>query len=121
MARPRIEIDFKQFERLCGLQCTLAEVAGFFNCSEDTIERRVLEHYGEGFADVFAKKRGAGKISLRRWQMQLAEKGNAAMLIFLGKNYLGQRDIQEIDTNRPITLNYNLDKRPEPNDDKESS
>ena len=112
MARPRIEIDFTEFEKLCALQCTLGEVAGWFNCSEDTIERRVQEHYGEGFAEVFAKKRGKGKISLRRWQMQCAEKGNAAMLIFLGKNYLGQKDSHDVTSTAPIVLNYNLDESP---------
>ena len=109
MARPKIEINFKEFERLCALQCTLAEIAGWFGCSEDTIERRVLEEYEEGFAEVFSKKRGKGKISLRRWQMQCAERGNASMLIFLGKNYLGQKDIQEITTSQPIKLQYSLD------------
>ena len=117
MARPKIKIDFKEFEKLCALQCTLAEVAGWFGCSEDTIERRVLEEYKEGFAEVFAKKRGKGKISLRRWQMQCAEKGNAAMLIFLGKNYLGQKDSwgNEGD-DKPININLNYDPKKKPDD-----
>jgi hypothetical protein len=33
-----------------------------------------------------------GKLSLRREQFRLAERGNAAMLMFLGKQLLGQRD-----------------------------
>ena len=91
MARPRIEIDQTQFEKLCGLQCSLEEIAGWFNCSEDTIEKWCQRTYEERFTDVFAKKRCAGKISLRRSQWKLAEK-SAAMAIFLGKNYLGQSD-----------------------------
>lgn len=43
------------------------------------------------FSDTFAEKRKTGKISLRRMQWRLAEK-NATMAIFLGKQYLGQRD-----------------------------
>ena len=39
MARPKKEIDQEQFEKLCGLQCTKEEVADWFDCSEDTIER----------------------------------------------------------------------------------
>jgi len=89
--RPRKEIDKGNFEKLCGLQCTLQEIAGFFDCSEDTIERFCKREYGERFADVYDKKRGIGKISLRRYQFKLAEK-SAVMAIFLGKNYLGQRD-----------------------------
>lgn len=91
MARPRIEIDQKQFENLCGLQCTLKEIAGFFNCSEDTIERWCKRTYKESFADVYEKKSSEGKISLRRAQKKLAEK-SAAMAIFLGKQILGQKD-----------------------------
>ena len=91
MARPKIKIDKEQFEYLCGLQCTLIEIAEFFKCSEDTIERWCERTYNECFADVFAKKRARGKISLRRSQFKLAEK-NAVMAIFLGKNYLGQKN-----------------------------
>ena len=89
--RPRKEIDRKEFEKLCGLQCTVEEIAAWFDCSVDTIERWCEKEYGQKFAEVFSEKRSYGKISLRRTQWQLAEK-NASMAIFLGKNYLGQRD-----------------------------
>lgn len=36
-------------------------------------------------------------MSLRRAQMKLAESGNATMLIWCGKQYLGQTDKVEID------------------------
>ena len=89
--RPRKEIDNKIFENLCGLQCTLEEIAGVFDCSADTIERWCKREYGETFADVYKKHSAKGKMSLRRIQFKLAEK-SAAMAIFLGKNYLGQKD-----------------------------
>lgn len=89
--RPRKEINKTEFEKLCGLQCALDEIADWFDCSEDTIERWCKRTYKENFADVFAKKRGKGKIALRRAQFELAKK-SAAMAIFLGKNYLGQTD-----------------------------
>lgn len=91
MARPQIKIDQKQFEELCALQCTLDEIAGWFGCSADTIERWCRRTYNICFADVFAQKRGRGKISLRRAQFQLAQK-NASMAIWLGKQWLGQTD-----------------------------
>lgn len=95
MARPRKEIDQIEFEKLCGLQCALSEIADWFNCSEDTIENWCKRTYKQGFSEVFAQKRGKGKIALRRAQFELAKK-SAAMAIFLGKNYLGQTDRQEI-------------------------
>ena len=41
------------------------------------------------------EKRNIGKISLRRSQWRLAEK-NVTMAIFLGKQYLGQREVTEV-------------------------
>lgn len=89
--RPQKEIDKKIFENLCGLQCTLEEIAGVFDCSVDTIERWCKREYGETFAETYKKHSAKGKMSLRRIQFKLAEK-SAAMAIFLGKNYLGQKD-----------------------------
>ena len=89
--RPKKEIDKKIFENLCGLQCTLEEIAGVFDCSADTIERWCKREYKETFADTYKKHSAKGKMSLRRTQFKLAEK-SAAMAIFLGKNYLGQKD-----------------------------
>lgn len=89
--RPQKEIDKKIFENLCGLQCTLEEIAGVFDCSADTIERWCKREYGETFAETYKKHSAKGKMSLRRTQFKLAEK-SAAMAIFLGKNYLGQKD-----------------------------
>lgn len=43
------------------------------------------------FSDVFNLKRSAGKVSLRRSQFKMAET-NPTMAIWLGKQYLGQRD-----------------------------
>lgn len=91
MARPRVEIDKEQFEKLCALQCTLDEIAGFFRCSPDTVERWTKRVYKQGFAGIYKIHSAGGKMSLRRMQFRLAEK-SAAMAIFLGKQYLGQRD-----------------------------
>ena len=84
-------IDKKQFENLCGLQCTINEVCDFFDVEDDTLNSWCKKTYGTTFSEVFKQKRGKGQISLRRMQWKLAEK-NAAMAIFLGKQYLGQKD-----------------------------
>lgn len=101
MARPRKEIDLEQFKKLCGLQCTLTEIAGFFDCSEDTIENWCKRELKQGFSDVYKIYSAPGKISLRRYQFKLAER-NAAMAIFLGKQYLGQRDVVEYEDKESI-------------------
>ena len=92
--RPPKEIDEKTFKNLCAIFCTLEEIAGVFECSEDTIERWCKRTFGENFADVYKKASAKGKMSIRRNQFKLSEK-NAAMAIFLGKNYLNQKDSVE--------------------------
>lgn len=95
MARPRIDINREQFEKLCAIQCTLEEIASWFKCSEDTIERWCKRELKMNFADAFKTYSADGKISLRRTQFKMAEH-NVSMAIWLGKQYLGQKEQQEI-------------------------
>jgi hypothetical protein len=92
--RPRKEIKQETFEKLCAMFCTKDEIAGFFECSPDTIENWCHATYDANFSAIYEQKKQGGKISLRRAQLRLAEK-SAAMAIFLGKNYLGQVDTPE--------------------------
>lgn len=95
--RPRKQIDKAEFEKLCSLQCTLSEFCAWFDCDDNTLNRWCKENYdGMTFSEIFAIKRGIGKISLRRHQFQLAEK-NPTMAIWLGKQYLDQHDEVQID------------------------
>lgn len=111
MARPRKEIDQKQFENLCGLQCTLEEICGWFGVSDKTLNGWCKRTYNASFSEVFRQKRGRGMIALRRAQWRLAEK-NATMAIWLGKQYLGQRDVIEqtiaVDTVKDDELSASL-------------
>ena len=91
MGRPKKEIAKGQFKKLCNIQCTEEEIADFFGCSVDTIERWCKKAYGMTFAEAFKKESAGGKISLRRYQFSIAKR-NSAMAIFLGKQYLGQKD-----------------------------
>ena len=88
-----MKIDQSQFEKLCGIQCTEEEIASVFGVSVHTLERWCESTYGENFGKVFREKRCFGKASLRRQQWVKAVEGNdTTMLIFLGKQYLGQAD-----------------------------
>lgn len=101
MGRPRKEIDRLQFERLCGIQCTEEEIAGIFDCSVDTIENWCKRTYETTFSEVYKIHSASGKASLRRTQFKLAER-SAAMAIFLGKQYLGQKDMVEYEDKEAI-------------------
>ena len=100
-------IDKKQFENLCGLQCTINEICDFFDVEDDTLNSWCKKTYGTTFSEVFKLKRGKGQISLRRMQRKLAEK-NAAMAIFLGKQYLGQKDKIEYTDDGMKSINDNI-------------
>lgn len=101
MGRPRKEIDRLQFERLCAIQCTEEEIAGIFDCSVDTIENWCKRTYKTTFSEVYKIHSASGKASLRRTQFKLAER-SAAMAIFLGKQYLGQKDTVEYEDKEAI-------------------
>jgi len=88
MARPRKAIDEKQVLNLARVGCAVTEIAALVGCSPDTLQRRFAAVIKEGF-----EHRNA---SLRRKQFEAAMKGNTTMLIWLGKQYLGQRDKQEM-------------------------
>lgn len=94
MGRPKVDIDQNQFEKLCSIQCTKEEIASWFNCSVDTIEKFCARTYKDTFTAVFKNFSGRGKVSLRRNQFKLAET-NVTMAIFLGKQYLGQTEVVE--------------------------
>lgn len=83
--RPKIKIDYETVRKLASIMCTEKEIASFLGCNERTLQR------DEEFCRIFKEGKETGKMSLRRMQWKLAEK-SYAMAIFLGKNYLGQRD-----------------------------
>lgn len=81
------EIDRELVWRLACMQCTLREIADVTGVTHETIRK----HFG----DLIEKGKSVGKKSLRRAQFEKAMNGDSRMLIFLGKNYLGQKDQPE--------------------------
>lgn len=83
--RPKKTIDYVAVEKLASIQCTQEEIAHFLDISVRTLQR------DEQFCHIYKKGLENGKMSLRRIQFDLAKR-NTSMAIFLGKQYLGQRD-----------------------------
>lgn len=104
MARPKIKIDWEAVSKLCGLHCTGEEIAGFLEVSYDTLERACKRENKLSFAEYYGQKSAKGNISLRRKQHEVAMAGNPRMLIWLGKQYLGQTDRQEMDLNGQLGI-----------------
>lgn len=91
MPQQKLDIDFEQFEALCELHCTKDEIAAVLKVSPCTLTNRVIEEYGRGFQEVYQELCARGRPSLRRDQRILASK-MPAMAIWLGKQWLGQKD-----------------------------
>ena len=104
--RPETPLDWEQFEKLCSLHCTQSEIASFLKVHVDTLRDRAEKHYGEPFSITYKKFLEQGKCSLRRDQRVLA-KNNAAMAIWLGKQYLGQKDTQQEEFNSTSLEHFN--------------
>lgn len=73
------------------LSATCEEIAGSFYVSVSTLVRRLKEEFGMTFDELKKMCCGAAKLALRRNQFKMSEK-NASMAIWLGKNWLGQKD-----------------------------
>lgn len=98
MARPVKEFDKKQFADLVSLGCNEDEICWFFRDGEgrpanrDTLSRWCKRTYRMSFQEYSRKNRlMALKIQLRKNQLELSKK-SAAMAIWLGKQYLDQKD-----------------------------
>ena len=100
VGRPEIEIDYEKCKKLAQIMCTQSEIAAVLGVSLAT-----LDHDPE-FLRIHKEGMETGKASLRRMQWKSAEGGNVTSQIWLGKQYLGQRDKSEIsgDGGGPVVL-----------------
>lgn len=102
--RPPINFDRKQFIDLVALGCNQEEICWFFRnetgkvANIDTLSRWCKREFGVTFQE-YSKQNSlmALKIQLRRNQFEMS-KHSVPMAIWLGKQYLGQKDQQEITT-----------------------
>jgi hypothetical protein len=78
-------------EDLGKIQSTHSELAAVLDVSIETVKRRLKDD--PEFCAAYEKGLENGKSSLRRIQWKSALGGNTTMQIWLGKQYLGQRDM----------------------------
>jgi hypothetical protein len=92
--RPRMAIDLAVVTRAASIGCTIAEIAALTAISPRTFTNRMEKD--EAFAAAVEQARGQGRATLRRLQWHRANNGSDTMLIWLGKNMLGQSDRHEL-------------------------
>lgn len=78
------DIDKELVFRLASLQCTHKEIAEAVGCSLDTLDKH--------FKNIIEQGKNVGRKSLRRAQFDKALNGDTRMLVWLGKQYLSQKD-----------------------------
>lgn len=95
---PPRPINMTQVMYWMDLGAPAEEIAGSFHVSVDTLDRRLKETYNMTFAEMKEKVCGAAKLRLRNNQFRMSEH-NCSMAIWLGKNWLGQKDTDKHETN----------------------
>lgn len=85
-------IDWQKVNQMCIIQCTGEEIASVLNIDYDTLQRSCKRDHKVQFADYIKERSAGGRASLRRNQWKAAENLNPTMLVWLGKNMLGQKD-----------------------------
>jgi len=86
IGRNKTVIPEEQVLELARLHCTIKEMADFFEVPQSTFK--------DNFRDIITKGRTETKQRLRQAQLKLALNGDRVMLIWLGKNILGQSENQ---------------------------
>ena len=92
----RHDIPADKVKLLASFGCSYIEIGKYFGCSEGVIRKRFKTEYEQGREEM--------KLSLRQMQWKNAQQGNTALLIFLGKNFLGQTDKSQVDHTNNLEL-----------------
>lgn len=97
MARPKAQIDWNKAGRLLEAGCDGTEVAAAFGIHPDTLYKACERDNKMGFSAYLATKRASGDRLLRVKQFEIAMTGDKTMLVWLGKQRLGQKETAAID------------------------
>ena len=103
MARPKANIDWHKVDNLLKAQCDGVGIAGILGIHPNTLYLACEEEHKISFSEYSAQKKSEGKEILRAKQFELAMSGDKTMCIWLGKQYLGQKDKSEIDSDIKVT------------------
>lgn len=95
-------IDLETVQSLASIGATQQEIATVLGCSTAYLSRQA--DHNPAFALAMERGYTDMKHSLRRAQLSMALNGSAALLIWLGKQHLGQSDKQEVNNNTEINI-----------------
>ncbi len=99
MGRPKLEWSETQenmFNALMGIPFVTEEaICEVLKISRTTLQRRIREVHDSTFESYKKQKHEGMKMRLAGKQFESAMKGNTTMMVWLGKQWLGQTDKQE--------------------------
>jgi hypothetical protein len=100
MGRPKANIDWDLAGELLKAGCDGVQIASYFGCDDETLYNRCKSDLNMGFSDFLRQNRSCGDALILKAQFDAAiEDKDRGMLIWLGKNRLGQKDRSEVDNN----------------------
>lgn len=99
LGRPKADIDWNQVDKLLQAHCSGAEIAAYFGLNKATLYDRCKTDNNMPFSDYSQQKKAKGNSLLKAKQYSIAMRGDKTMLVWLGKQYLGQKEKHEVDTN----------------------
>ena len=100
IGRPKLNIDGEKISKWISYGATIKEIADVESCSED--------HIHKVFRHNITKGKAQRNIRLRKAQFELALSGNCTMLIWLGKQYLNQREQPSELDSKPMPMGIEI-------------
>jgi len=102
--RPKADIDWDIVTKYLQAQCEATGIASILGISVDTLYVRCEKDHNMTFSAFAQQKKSEGKELLRNKQFELAMSGEKTMLVWLGKQYLEQKDKSDI-TSKDESIN----------------
>ena len=110
-------VDWAIVDSYLEAHCTGTQIASILGICADTLYIRCAEEKKMVFTDYMLLKRDKGKSHLKHKQYTLALEGDRGMLIWLGKNWLEQKDNHDLNVTGAMNIgvvNFGDDPNPKP-------
>lgn len=109
MGRPKKDFDWELLETLASFPDVILQedIAQCMKVSLDTVANKIKEKHGVTFSEFRKQRQGITRKNLFAWQLKAAQRGSVPMLIWLGKNYLNQKEPKQ---EQEVVINDEKDK-----------
>lgn len=92
VGRPEKELDWSKLDAVLQFGARLLDCQGILDIGEETIQKKIRAKYNLTFGEYRELRMSTMRAKLLQKQFDVAMQGNVTMLIWLGKQHLGQVD-----------------------------